>query len=245
MIPKVIHYCWFGGKDLSPLANKCIRSWQEFFPDYEIKRWDESNFDIGIIPYTSQAYKAGKYAFVSDYARFWILYRYGGLYFDTDVEVIRSMDNILSEGAFMGREYSEEHPSCKNTSLGVNPGLGMGAEKGNPVLRKIMDIYETKTFDGSSETIVDIVSDFLKSEGLKEDDIIQSVGGIKIYPKEYFCPIDSITGAKEITPQTVSIHHYAASWQPWHRRLKQKVKKLVGSRFTENFIKLKSIVLHR
>lgn len=102
MIPKVIHYCWFGGNPLPKSAQKCIALWRKYLPDYEIKEWNENNFDVNIIPYTAEAYKAKKYAFVSDYARFWILYKYGGLYFDTDVEVIKNMDDIISKGPFMG-----------------------------------------------------------------------------------------------------------------------------------------------
>ena len=101
MIPKVIHYCWFGRNPLPPLAIKCIESWKKFLPDYEIKGWNEDNFDVNIIPYTQEAYQAKKYAFVSDYARFWILYKYGGIYFDTDVEVIRPLDDIIARGPFM------------------------------------------------------------------------------------------------------------------------------------------------
>jgi len=104
MIPKVIHYCWFGRNSLPPLAVKCLESWKRFFPDYEIKEWNEDNFDVNIISYTAEAYRVKKYAFVSDYARFWILYHYGGLYFDTDVEVIKSMDDIIAKGSFMGCE---------------------------------------------------------------------------------------------------------------------------------------------
>ncbi len=104
MIPKVIHYCWFGGNPLPESAQKCIASWRKFLPDYEIKEWNESNFDVNAIPYTAQAYAAKKYAFVSDYARFSILYDNGGLYFDTDVEVIRPMDDIIENGPFMGFE---------------------------------------------------------------------------------------------------------------------------------------------
>ena len=103
-IPKIIHYCWFGRSPLPELAKKCIASWRKYFPDYEIKEWNEDNFDVNSILYTSQAYQAKKYAFVSDYARFWILYMYGGLYFDTDVEVIRPMDDIIQRGPFMGCE---------------------------------------------------------------------------------------------------------------------------------------------
>lgn len=106
-IPTVIHYCWFGGKPLPALAVKCIESWKKYLPDYEIKRWDESNFDVNLIPYTQQAYEAKKYAFVSDYARFWILYKYGGLYFDTDVEVIKPMDDLIAAGPFMSSCYSD------------------------------------------------------------------------------------------------------------------------------------------
>ena len=104
MIPKIIHYCWFGRNPLPELAQKCIASWKKYLPDYEIKEWNEDNFDVNIIPYTAEAYAAKKYAFVSDYARFWILYKYGGIYFDTDVEVIRPIDDIIAKGNFMGCE---------------------------------------------------------------------------------------------------------------------------------------------
>ena len=104
MIPRIIHYCWFGGNQLPELAQKCIESWKKYFPDYEIKEWNESNFDLNCCDYVKEAYTAKKWAFVSDYARFWILYNYGGLYFDTDVEVIRDMSEIVNRGAFMGCE---------------------------------------------------------------------------------------------------------------------------------------------
>lgn len=104
MIPKVIHYCWFGGNPLPNIAVKCINSWKKYFPDYEIIEWNESNFDLFSCDYCREAYDAKKWAFVSDYARFKILYEHGGVYFDTDVEVIKSMDDILQKGAFIGRE---------------------------------------------------------------------------------------------------------------------------------------------
>ena len=108
MIPKIIHYCWFGHNPLPESAIKCIESWKKFFPDYEIREWNEDNFNVDIIPYTKDAYEAKKYAFVSDYARFWILEKFGGLYFDTDVEVIKSMEDIIAEGAFLGAEIDGE-----------------------------------------------------------------------------------------------------------------------------------------
>ncbi|MDE6783607.1 MAG: glycosyl transferase, partial [Paramuribaculum sp.] len=138
-IPKVIHYCWFGGKPLPKLARKCIRSWKKYLPDYEIQEWNESNFDVNIIPYTAQAYEAKKYAFVSDYARFWILYKYGGLYFDTDVEVIRNMDRIIEAGSFMGCETTCEEAQARGGGLSVAPGLGLGAPAGSELYKEILD----------------------------------------------------------------------------------------------------------
>ena len=132
-IPKIIHYCWFGGKELPESAKKCIDSWKRFFPDYKIKEWNESNFDINYCDYTKEAYEAKKWAFVSDVARFKILYENGGFYFDTDVEVIKSFDDIISNGAFMGFENDKK---CL-----VNPGLGLGVEAGNQFYKEMLDLY--------------------------------------------------------------------------------------------------------
>ena len=126
MTPQIIHYCWFGRNPLPDLALKCIASWRKYLPDYEIKEWNEDNFDVNIIPYTAEAYKAKKYAFVSDYARFYILYKYGGLYFDTDVEVIRPISDILNNGAFMGCECDG---MSKSSPITVAPGLGLGVQE--------------------------------------------------------------------------------------------------------------------
>ena len=112
MIPKIIHYCWFGRNPLPPLALECIASWRKFLPDYEIKEWNEDNFDVNSIPYTAEAYRQKKYAYVSDYARFCILYQYGGIYFDTDVEVIKPLNDIIAKGNFMG---FEQDPDGENT----------------------------------------------------------------------------------------------------------------------------------
>lgn len=140
MIPKIIHYCWFGGKEVPQSTKKYIESWKKFLPGYEIKRWDESNFEVNAIKYTREAYAAKKYAFVSDYARFWILFNYGGLYFDTDVEVIKPLDDIISKGAYLGVE------SQNDTTITVAPGLGFGAEAGNKLLGRMIDLYQTFHF---------------------------------------------------------------------------------------------------
>ena len=123
MIPKIIHYCWFGRNPLPDSAKKCIESWRKFFPEYEIKEWNEDNFDVHLIPYVEEAYNAKKYAFVSDYARFWILYFYGGVYFDTDVEVIRPMDDILAKGGFMGSTRLFFKSRFRNGICGLSSNL--------------------------------------------------------------------------------------------------------------------------
>lgn len=136
MIPKIIHYCWFGRNPLPELAQKCIASWKKYLPDYEIKEWNEDNFDVNIIPYTAEAYAQKKYAFVSDYARFWILHKYGGIYFDTDVEVIRPIDDIIARGNFMGFE-TDPNPAKGDASEGsVAPGLGLGVAPGLGIIEK-------------------------------------------------------------------------------------------------------------
>lgn len=241
-IPKVIHYCWFGGKPLPPLAEKCIASWKRYLPDYEIKRWDESNFDVNIIPYTQQAYEAKKYAFVSDYARFWILYKYGGLYFDTDVEVIKPMDDIISSGPFMGCENPYHEGETPN-KLGVAPGLGLGVNYGHALYKELLDLYSTLNFVNTigtshTKTIVEYTTEFLCENGLKNTPSIQNIKGINIYPAEYFCPMSYETGEINISSNTRSIHHYAKSWHGKKELLYDNVKKLLGNNFAKFCSKL-------
>ena len=229
MIPKVIHYCWFGGNPLPKSAQKCIASWRKYLPDYEIKEWNESNFDVNIIPYTAEAYKAKKYAFVSDYARFWILYKYGGLYFDTDVEVIKNMDNIIAKGPFMGCE-NEAKAGATPAQLGVAPGLGLGVNPGLGLYGEILNWYNTHhfiTWTGVIEkNVVDITTEILNKNGIEILDAgVLKSSGILIYPREYFCPKDYITGEMNITDKTKSIHHYSATWVGNKRTFVDKVIK--------------------
>ncbi|MBQ7158828.1 MAG: glycosyl transferase [Treponema sp.] len=209
MIPKTIHYCWFGGNPLPELAQKCIASWKKFLPDYEIKEWNESNYDVRKIPYSAQAYDAKKYAFVSDYARFDILYQYGGVYFDTDVEVIKPMDDILAKGAFIGVE--------KGLRPLLAAGLGIASPAASPIYREILDSYQNEQFVNDDDslnlkTVVTRVSDIFKSHGFVEQDIMQFVADTMIYPSEYFCPKNFVTGELRITENTQTIHHYDGSW---------------------------------
>lgn len=208
MIPKIIHYCWFGRNKLPNSALKCIESWRKFFPDYEIKEWNEDNFDVNIIPYVREAYGAKKYAFVSDYARFWILYNYGGLYFDTDVEIIRPMNDLIAKGGFMGVQHEYY----------LNPGLGLASVCNHQVYKAILSYYENLHFikeDGSfnETTIVSYTTNVLLGFGYKRDGtIIQNIDGIYTYPSDYFNPLDDLTGVMRKTNNTRSIHWFSKTW---------------------------------
>lgn len=211
MIPKVIHYCWFGRNPLPDYAKKYIATWKKYFPGYEIKEWNEDNFDVNMIPYISEAYKAKKYAFVSDYARFWIIYHYGGIYFDTDVEVIKSMDDIIAKGAFMGIENLASEDKYET----VNAGLGLGAEKGLDFYKRVLDNYAGYHFimpDGTLNlrTVVQYVTVELVKSGLKRSNDIQKCAGMYIYPKDYFNPKGG--DVMRITKNTRTIHQFSSSW---------------------------------
>lgn len=223
MIPNIIHYCWFGGNPLPESAKKCIDSWRKFLPDYEIKEWNETNYDVHKIPYIHEAYEARKFAFVSDYARFDILYQYGGLYFDTDVQLLKPMDEIIAKGPFMGREAGAYlHNICEGyegLGLGVNPGLGLGVNPGLGLYKEFLDAYNDFKFrngDGklNTKTIVSYTSEILVAHGLNSDnDNPQFVAGVWIYPADVFCPMDHTQGNKvTLTDRTVSIHLYDCSW---------------------------------
>ncbi len=213
MIPKVIHYCWFGHNELPPLAKKCIASWQKFLPDYEIKEWNEDNFDVNSIPYTAQAYKHKKYAFVSDYARFKILYEYGGIYFDTDVEVIKPINDIIEKGAFMGLEIDIQNASEEDMFNSVNPGLGFAVPKQHPFIREMLGIYEKQDKLDQNISITRFTSELLLKKGFApKEGLITSIAGINIYPRTFFNPFSRKTYSTEITKDTRSIHHYASSW---------------------------------
>lgn len=232
MIPKVVHYCWFGGNQLPDDAKKCIESWRKFFPEYEIKEWNERNFDVNCCDYVKEAYAAKKWAFVSDYARFWILYHEGGLYFDTDVEVIKDMSDIIAQGAFMGCETDDK----------CNPGLGLGANPGLGIYKEILDYYEKIHFlieGNTTETVVTHTSKILKSHGWVGNGEIEQIEGVTIYPPEYFCPMDYKTGKLDITPNTRSIHWYTASWQSSYSKAKTKLQQLLGPSLTSEIIDLK------
>ncbi|ANI89068.1 hypothetical protein A9P82_07060 [Arachidicoccus ginsenosidimutans] len=230
MIPKIIHYCWFGGAPLPEFAHKCIASWRKYFPDYEIKEWNETNYEVHKITYTDEAYRAKKYVLVNDYARIDILYRYGGIYFDLDVEVIKSFDMILTNGdGFIGLEK----PGY------VNPGLGMGCRQGAKMFGKIMEHIARIPFVYPVETsqymvIINAVAEIFNTCGLKEEDIIQNINGIIVYPVEYFSPKSFTTGKLEITQNTYSIHHFKGTWLPEKKLQSIKTRWKIISVFGDN-----------
>lgn len=242
MIPKKIHYCWFGGKPLNKLGKKCLKSWKKYFPDYEIIEWNESNFDLNCCEYVKQAAKEKKWAFVSDYVRFKVLYEQGGIYFDTDVEVIKPFDDILSRGAFMGCE----NPNL-DSAFAVNPGLGIAVAPGFGIYKEMLNSYETSSFykdDGTLNlyTIVQRTTDLLRKYGLRDTMEVQHVADITIYAAEYFCPINMQTGRLEITKNTHSIHRYAGSWVSRSERFRGKVyhffNRVLGNNFAEKVRKI-------
>ncbi|MFG5857003.1 MAG: glycosyltransferase family 32 protein [Dysgonomonas mossii] len=223
MIPKTIHYCWFGRKPLPALAIKCIESWKKYLPDYAIKEWNEDNFNVDIIPYTQEAYNVKKYAYVSDYARFKVLHDEGGIYLDVDVEVLKSLDSLLTNKAFAGFE----------TDTMVAPGLILGAEKEDKLIKDILNRYNNKSFilsDGSFnyETVVVHMTNILVEKGLLLNGKLQTISGLTIYPSDYFSPKSFETDKINITKNTYTIHHYAASWVPRYMQLEKKIWNLLN-----------------
>ena len=219
MIPQTIHYCWFGRTPLPELALKCIESWRKFLPDYEIKEWNEDNYDVRKIPYISEAYDAEKYAFVSDYARFDILYQYGGIYFDTDVEVIKDLSPIIEQGAFAGVERAGA----------LNAGLGIASPAAMPIYREVVDSYQQEHFnnpDGTYNlrTVVDRVSEIFYKHGFAKENMVQDVAGVRVYPVEYFQPMSFKDNKYYITESTYTIHHYANSWASTSVVIRHKLK---------------------
>ncbi|MBQ8230385.1 MAG: glycosyl transferase [Lachnospiraceae bacterium] len=213
-IPKVIHYCWFGGKEKPESVMRCIASWRKHCPDYEIKEWNESNLDVTENAYTKQAYDVKAWGFVPDYLRLWIIYNYGGIYLDTDVQVLRSFDELLKNHAFMGFERD----TGDSNGMFVNCGQGFGAEQGNDVIAAHMAQYVDLQFalpDGTYNRTPSphYTTNVLKQFGLdNKRNEIQDLGAIVIYSDDYFCPKSFATGLVRKSKNTYSIHQFDGSW---------------------------------
>lgn len=216
MIPKKIHYCWFGKNKLSAKAIHCIKSWGKYCPDYEIIEWNEDNYDVYQNPYTTFVYDNKKFAFLSDFARLQIILNEGGFYFDVDVEIVRPLDELLDHKAFFGFETKEY----------INTGVGFGAEAKNSVVESMLREYN-KLLDGKHGTIGCplLNTQALVKKGLKQNGAKQIVEGATIYPIPYFNPYDDPTGMLNKTKDTFSIHWYAKSWMD--------KKTIIRSKFTQ------------
>ena len=224
-IPKVIHYCWFGGNPLPPLAKKCIASWKKFCPDYEIICHDESLFDVSQNRYAREAYDAKKWAFVSDYARLKILYDHGGIYLDTDVELLKPLDDLLEEG-FLGFDDNGV----------IATGLGFACEAGNPLIGALLADYEEIPFllpDGKFDLTPcpDRNAKVLRAMGLDTSVQSQVFCGIRLYPEEYFCPMKYVSGKLRVTENTYSIHYFSASWISPAAKRTLALKRILGEKF--------------
>lgn len=214
-IPKIIHYCWFGNNPLPDYAIKCIDSWKKLCPDYEIKLWNEENFDFSSCKYAKQAYENKKYAFVTDYVRLAVLYKYGGIYLDVDVELIKPLDPLLTKAGFAG--FEKGFPGPYGRGYMVATGLGIGCEAKNELILSLLKDYDDISFVDENGNI-DITScperntKTLIKLGLVPNGKYQEINGFCFYPVEYFAPFDYITLKTRITKNTYSIHHYSASW---------------------------------
>ena len=197
MIPRTIHYCWFGRGKKSELSMKCIHSWEKFCPDYEIVEWNEDNFDVELNAYTKMCYEEKKFAFLSDYARLKILQKYGGFYFDTDVEIVRPIDELRTHPAFIGFETNEY----------VNTGEGFGAEPHNRAVTALLSEYNI-LLDGLHGTrgCPILNTQALLKLGLVQNGSFQNLEDIVVYPPQYFNPYDDSLGKLRVAPETYSIH---------------------------------------
>ena len=234
MIPKIIHYCWFGRGRMPKLAERCIQSWKKHLPDYEIKLWNEDNFDINSNCYVKEAYEAKKYAFVTDYVRLYALYHYGGIYMDTDVEVLKNLDSFLKNPAFSGFEDDTQIPT----------GI-MASEKNGAWVKWQLGYYSDKHFllengEPNTTTNVAIISGLMEQEGFVLKNSLQNFKNIiTIYPKDYFCPKSYKDGKIYLTENTHCIHHFAGSWISKRQKIKNKIIDMLGERPTQLLIKMK------
>lgn len=234
MIDKTIHYCWFGKNKKPRLAKKCIKSWKKYCKDYRIIEWNENNFDISSAPlYVKQAYEAKKWAFVTDYARLWALVNYGGVYMDTDVEIIKPIDKFLDYDAFSGFEAKDRVPT----------GI-MACCKGNELFKEFLYEYNNVSFykeNGEIDftTNVERITKKLTGYGFIGNNSFQVIKGFALFPKDYFCPKTWDEVRYSVTKNTYTIHHFAASWHTKSEIIRFKFKKILGEK---RYFKIKRFI---
>ena len=221
MIPKIIHYCWFGGKELSKDAKKYINSWHSLCPDYKIIEWNETNFDVKTVPYVREAYEEKKWAFVSDYVRLYVLKKYGGIYLDTDVEVIKSLDPFLYNKVFIGAE--SKYSIC--TAV-------IGAERNALFIGELLELYDEIHF--KNQRGIDLTPNSQRIFAYLENVYNYKASNkpiywnnFTLYPKDYFSPINCYTYKQEITVDTYCIHRFAGTWKSRNELYSNKIKALI------------------
>lgn len=227
MIPKIIHYCWFGGNPLPALAVKCIASWKKFLPEYEIIEWNESNFPIDDFIFAREALQNRKFAFISDVCRLYALDKMGGIYMDTDVEVLKSFDKFLHHAAFSGFENDDYVPT----------GI-MASEKGSTWIKELLAYYHNRPFVNADGTIENtsntvIITKMMLEKGFVMNNTFQKIDRyVAFYPNDYFCPKSYKTGSIDLTKNSACIHHFAKSWiapqKRWRNILKMKAMNTFG-----------------
>lgn len=232
MIPRVIHYCWFGGKELPRDVQACIASWKKYCPDYEIRQWNETNFDVTAHPFVKAAYEAKAWAFVSDYARLQVVYDYGGVYLDTDVELKKSLDAVLDNICYV---------ALQQVGHWVATGLGFGAEKGSAAVLAMLKAYDGEVFDTNrrEQLACPILNTrALASFGVRYAEKVQQLPQVTVYPPRFFDPISPGDAKNLLCEDTVSIHHYSATWQSPKQRLKRRLIQSIGQ---ERVMKLRGL----
>lgn len=234
MIPKILHACWFGGKPIPEEAQKYIDTWKKYNPEYEIKIWNEQTFDITSNQYAYEAYQNRKFAFVTDYVRLKVLYDFGGIYMDTDVEVLKPLDDLLQYPAFSGFEGPNRIPTGT-----------MGAEKHNKWIKLLLDYYDDKHFvleDGNLDlttnvkTITDIT---VANYPIILNNTMQSFDDFVMFPFDYLCAKDLVDGVVKKTKNTYTVHHFAGSWTSPKKRFIKLLLSVFGYRFVQFLVKIK------
>lgn len=236
-IPRIIHYCWFGRGEKPKKIVRCLKSWQKYLSDYQFVEWNEDNFDINFNLFVKQSYEAKKYAFVSDYVRLFALYHHGGIYMDTDVEVLKPLDPFLKHDAFSG--FEDEHYLQSGT---------MGSTQGHQWIKELMEYYQNRSFllrDGKQDMTTNTA--MMTRNGSRHGLVLNGKyqvlkNEVTFYPRTYFSPYDYIDGGSFITDKSYTIHHFAKSWLPLHVRVSGELKRIIGRFFGPKFTaKMRSI----
>lgn len=239
MIPKIIHYCWFGEKPLPSKSAKYIEGWRKKCPDFEIKEWNNRNFDIRCCDYSREAAEAGKWAFVSDVARLDILQEHGGFYLDTDIELVDSLDSLLGYDAVVGFESESD----------IHTGI-IGAAMGNKIIKEWRKVYDNVHFrlpDGGFDLTTNVgrITKLCIDKGLKPDGSFQEIDSLTVLPKEYFCPKLPFKLKTDITEKTIAIHHFNGSWKTPVEKLRELPYFIIGLENCRKIVMLKSRIFDR